>query len=89
MLVIRLAFWMVRVVMMTLVAGSLSGVLMLVAHHLLKELGQAGDQPIAATNDVQAAFVLMLFQDFVQTALKFVHGRLHLLPEWGLSQLSN
>jgi len=67
----------------------MGGVLMLVSHHLLKELGQAGNQAIAAADDVQPALVLMLFQDFVQTALKFVHGRLLLLPGWGLSHLAN
>ena len=58
-----------------ILSASLSGVLMLVAHHLLEELGQARNQAIPAADDMQAAFVLMLFQDFVQTALKFVHGR--------------
>jgi hypothetical protein len=45
-------------------------------HHLLEELCQASDQAVAPANDVQAALVLMLFQDLVQSAFQFIHGRL-------------
>jgi hypothetical protein len=55
--------------------------LLLVGHHLLEELGQAGNQLIAAADYMQAALVLMLFQDFVQSAFQFIHGYTHMLFE--------
>lgn len=42
---------------------------------MLEELGQASHQLVAAANDVQAALMLMLFQDFVQTAFEFTHDQ--------------
>ncbi len=61
--VIRVAFWFRLPIVYELVAGSPSvgnALLLLVRHHLLEELGQAGNQPVAAADDVQAALVLML-----------------------------
>src|SRR5262249_44429575 len=43
--------------------------LVILSRHLLEELCQASDQPVAAADDMQASLVLMLFQDFVQSAL--------------------
>jgi len=40
---------------------------------LLEELGQTSDQPVPSADDVQTAFVLMFFQDFVQSAFKLIH----------------
>ena len=40
---------------------------------LLKELHQPVDQSTPASDDVEAAFVLMLFQDFVQSTFQFTH----------------
>lgn len=48
---------------------------LLAVGEMLEELGQASHQLVAAANDVQAAFVLMIFQDFVQTALEFTHDK--------------
>ena len=50
--------------------------LLLAVGEMLEELGQASHQLVAATYDVQAAFVLMLFQDFVQSAFEFTHDTL-------------
>lgn len=58
--------------------GALSVVLfwgLLAVGEMLEELGQASHQLVAAANDVQAAFMLMLFQDFVQTAFEFTHDQ--------------
>ena len=55
-----------------LVAGStnMGGTfLVLVRYYLFKELSQTGNQAVAAANNVQAALMLMLFQDFIQSAL--------------------
>jgi hypothetical protein len=48
---------------------------LLVVGEMLEELGQASHQLIATADDVQAAFVLMLFQDFMQTAFEFTHDK--------------
>ena len=42
---------------------------------VLEELGQASDQLVAAADDVQPAFVLMLFQDFMQSTFEFTHDK--------------
>ena len=38
-----------------------------------EELHQPVDQPASAPDHMQAALVLMLFQDFVQTAFQLIH----------------
>ena len=77
--VIRVAFWIrLPIRIMRLVAGSPSVgnalLLLIVRHHLLEELGQAGNQPVAAADYVQATLVLMLFQDFVQASFQLIHS---------------
>jgi hypothetical protein len=74
--VIRVEVW-IRLLMFSLV-GRVRGFLFLVllaVGEVLEELGQASHQLVAAADDVQAAFVLMLFQDFMQTALEFTHDK--------------
>ncbi len=61
-----------------------NALLLIVRHHMLEELGQAGNQTVAPTDDVQAALVLMLFQDFVQASFQLIHGFTH-MPLRGLS----
>jgi hypothetical protein len=43
---------------------------------VFEELGQASHEFVAAADNVQAALVLMLFQDFMQSAFEFTHNRL-------------
>lgn len=61
--------------------------LLVLRHHLLEELGQAGNQAVSAANDVQAALMLMLFQNFVQASFQFVHGFTHSASSRILAQL--
>jgi hypothetical protein len=76
--VIRLAFWevafMVAVLLPDLVVllPSQSWVRIL-GFEFLKELHQPVNQFAPAANDMETAFVLMLFQDFVQSTFQFSH----------------
>jgi hypothetical protein len=56
------------------VRGLLFTVLLIMGE-VFEELGQASHQLVAAADYVQAAFVLMLFQDLMQSAFEFTHDK--------------
>jgi len=55
------------------IAGARKGVLAILLILLLEKLNQAINQPATATNHMQTALVLVLFQDFIQVLFQFGH----------------
>jgi hypothetical protein len=97
--VIRLAFafWMVEVIWYRCVSAEnrLPGLVVLfpaqfwfsgVWVEFLEELHQPVDQPASASDHMQTALVLVLFQYFIQTAFQLIHTT---PPQTGSSYVNN
>jgi hypothetical protein len=55
--------------------------------HLLEELCKTGNQLLAAADNVQPAFVLMLFEHFIEAAFKLCHLQCSPVAQWSLLAL--